>query len=641
MRQTRGLLLLALLPTIAHAGPAPRPDVPERFAGAAAVVLDHEVGWDVALDKNAMRVRKRVLVLRDAGGDQADQFFYYDSKSSGVRSFTARTVQPDGTILPVPPDLQHDLVAYRSGESELRVVLFTFPGVRPGSILEWDYQIDSDQRRHLQWWNVQEEIPVLRAGFTVWFHDFPTIQLAVGPAARTPFSPWCRNVPQKAEAGQVVRRYECKEVPAYEPEDFSPPAYESQLRIVMSWRPNLSKPIAAAMWDELGTRLRDQVRRLSKDVGRTRAVLSELQAGVGSQSEMVERVHGWVRSNLQVRSSSDDDLQKDRGEAATVAEILERGGGTANEVAIAAMVLLRNAKIDVHPVLVGDRATERIDWTFPDPPSDPHVLLQVTADGKTLFLDPGCDLCGPGIVDWRYCAGDGSGVRVEEAPVVSGVDIPPASASSNSEQFKEQIRLQDDGGGSVEGSVRWSGQFDLVMRRRWLDLSPSARQETVREEIAGDVDGFETQCSDPAASGEAVVASYRYRRSDMALAVGERLLLTAPDPFTESLFLPIQEERSLPVWWFFPYSVTQETSFDLPTGFAVRNVPPPIELRGPGLGFRGQWVSEPEAGRVRWEGRLVYERLFIEPSDYPEARRFATELASSLRKGIVVGRLGP
>jgi Domain of Unknown Function with PDB structure (DUF3857) len=639
--QRLGLLLLALPPTIADAAPVSRPAVPERFAGAAAVVLEQEVGWDVSLNKSAKRVRKRVLVLRDAGSDQADQFFRYDSKISVVRSFTARTVQPDGTILQVPQDLRHDLVAYRSGTSEVRVVLFTFPGVRVGSILEWDYQIDSDQSRYLQWWDVQEDIPVLHAGFTIWFHDFPTMQLSVGPAARTPFSTWCRNVPRKAEAGQVVRRYECTDLPAFEPEDLSPPRYESQLRILMSWRPVLSKPLAPIMWDDLGTRLRDQIRRLSKDVGSARGVSSELQAGVASESELVERVHGWVRTNLKVRSVAEDDLQKGRGEAATVAEILERGGGTPNEVAIAAMVLLLGAGVEAHPVLVGDRTSERIDWSFPDPPSDPHVLLEVTADGQTEFLDPGCDLCGPGIVDWRYCAGDGSGVRVDpETAAVTGVDVTPRGALENSERFKEQIRLREDGGASVEGDVRWFGQFDLVMRRQWFDLTPSGRQETLREDIAGDVEGFEARCSDPSVSGEALVASYRYDRSDLALAVGDRLLLTAPDPFTTSLVLPIQEERSLPVWWLFPYSVTQETSFALPDGFSVPNVPPPIELRGPGLEFKGQWVSEPEAGRVRWEGRLVYERISIEPSDYPDARGFATDLASSLRKGIVAIRRG-
>lgn len=59
------------------------------------------------------------------------------------------------------------------------MVLVTFPAVAVGSILEWEYEVRFHDLRYFQWWEVQESIPVLDAGFEIRFHRFPEVDFDV------------------------------------------------------------------------------------------------------------------------------------------------------------------------------------------------------------------------------------------------------------------------------------------------------------------------------------------------------------------------------------------------------------------------------------------------------------------------------
>lgn len=94
----------ALVPVAAAFGQSASspPEIPADFADAPAIVVEHEVDWDLWIGKSSTRVKKRVLIRRDAGSEQADQSIFFYTPDSELRHFSARTIQPDGSVVPVP-----------------------------------------------------------------------------------------------------------------------------------------------------------------------------------------------------------------------------------------------------------------------------------------------------------------------------------------------------------------------------------------------------------------------------------------------------------------------------------------------------------------------------------------------------------
>src|SRR5437879_13457459 len=85
------------------------------------------------------------------------------------RSFTSRRTPcvADGSLVEVTDDLERKTVVLKDGKREWRTLQFTFPRIETGAILDWTYELSSSSLFPLHWWEVQGELPVLEARFTV------------------------------------------------------------------------------------------------------------------------------------------------------------------------------------------------------------------------------------------------------------------------------------------------------------------------------------------------------------------------------------------------------------------------------------------------------------------------------------------
>ena len=118
-----------------------------KAPGAAAVYLDYEeIDHD---DKQSRNYYARIKVLTEKGKDAATVEIPYWGGELSVGSISARTIHPDGTVIPLtvkPEDLlvkkynevQVGRETYAEQVREQRKV-FTLPSVEVGSILEYSY----------------------------------------------------------------------------------------------------------------------------------------------------------------------------------------------------------------------------------------------------------------------------------------------------------------------------------------------------------------------------------------------------------------------------------------------------------------------------------------------------------------------
>ena len=136
-----------------------------KAPGAAAVYLDYE---EIANDPlHYQSTYARIKVLTEKGKTLATvELPYFLKGSTKITDIKGRTIQPDGTIVPltVKPE---DLVVVKSGDYQVERKVFTLPSVEVGSILEYRYDLEYDDNTFSSpTWDIQQPYFVHKAHYS-------------------------------------------------------------------------------------------------------------------------------------------------------------------------------------------------------------------------------------------------------------------------------------------------------------------------------------------------------------------------------------------------------------------------------------------------------------------------------------------
>lgn len=632
-------ILPALLALATAAASAAEAELPERFAGAPAVVLHDRQEWTVWPGKRAEFARELELqILDNRGLRHAERAILYDAAEETLHSFSAVTLLRDGTEIPIPTELRHDALIADLDGAELRAYRFTWPSVEPGARLRVSYRLDTSDPAFVREWEIQQDLPVLETRFR-FAVKVPVHREDINLRA------WALGIDEghcaidDMRSGDRRKRFEivCRDVPAYEPEPLAPPEADVRLRYALTWGEDVQ---TRAVWDAGAGYWMRLVERFVGRAERARERASELFPEDASESERLLAAVGWARGALEVR-----EVWLGAGRPLVglhpdgVDGVIEAGGGSPAEVALTVLALLRGADLDVEVLLLADRTGGEFRWSLHHPVE--RLVLLVHVDGESRLLDPGCPPCAPGSTDWRYAAGEAVATGVRLTP--SGhrglpVGIPGSAPEETVDRRVERVRVDPSGESRIEGEVSWSGHFAVEVARWRRDLSEEALHERVRTLLSGSGAGagirFLEPEPDPANPG-AIATSARYEsRASSPVTRDGRIALRPPDPFGAILELPVSTDREQPVWYPYPFVLESETTFELPPGYSAAPDTSPVELEAPGIRFRGVW-SDGEDGELIWRAALTLAAPTILPGDYPAARRFARRLHHALRSGVL------
>ncbi len=634
-----GAVLIAAFSTAAATEPPPAPPSSAAFPNAGAVVLAESIRVDIQPEKRFVRhVERRILLRKQERFSLADDHIVYDAKHEKLRSFSARTIRPDGGSVPIPEDLKRDLILVKNDKDEIRQLLYTFPAVEEGAVIEVEYEVESDEWWSPHAWHVQRDIPVVEARFLLRLANSTGSHGRIRMLSRAPQQPWCRSEAPPAEKGFDALETVCRDVPEYRPEPQGPPRADRRLEMLAVFDIELHYMAAeSALWRSVQAHWSDRIVKFCEKRRAAASLARELTEGLVSDADRIDRIYSYVTGKLRVRTGDfTDGLSDVAGEAESVDEVLARGGGLPDEMTLLTLVLLQEAGVEAYAVLASDRSDRRFDYDLPDPYQVDHLMIQVNPRGQPAgYLDPSCTYCPPGIPDWRYCGEGPVGVRIRpghSSPFEVQVGIVPARV--NLERRVEKVVLATDGSADIRGTVSWGGQYDVAVRERWADLTPSGRKTDFLDAQTGDVREISTTISDPDAKDRNLSVDFEYERKDAALVAGTDLLIRPNDVFTGVARIPRQERRESAVQWDFARSAFLRSEFVLPPGYRVGELPEKVVLAGPGLHFESAWSHGGGPEVLVWSGRLVVDALQVPTEKYPEALRFAGDLARSLRQGV-------
>lgn len=279
---------------------------------------------------------------------------------------------------------------------------FTFPNIKEGSIIEYEYKIQSDFIFNLQPWSFQGEYPTIWSEYKVSIPEFYSyVTLAQGYHPFTIKDQKSRTdnfqVSDSRGTGATERagftanvtdyRWVMRDVPALKEEGFTSTIRNHVSRIEFQMAavkdPFVPRTIMDN-WPNVSRRLmesEDFGQQLTKDNGWLGDITKEAIGNATTSTEKAKNIFTWVRENFTCtnynRRSMDQNLRN----------VLKNKSGNEAEINLLMTAMLRKAGVQAHPVLLSTRSHGYVHNIYPLMDRFNYVISRVVADEKEYYLD--------------------------------------------------------------------------------------------------------------------------------------------------------------------------------------------------------------------------------------------------------------
>ena len=466
---TTALLCLGSLASGQQANWAPIPAEEMAFKddpvapGAVAVILFRE---QISDDKKGMATEHiRIKVLKDAGKKYAD-IEIPSAKWMKIESIEARTIRPDGSIVPFTGTV-HDKTVAKTRKTEISVKAFTLPDIEAGSILEFRYKARLEKERTPSHsWEIQSELFTRKAHFElrpISFDNLSEIGL---------------NFDQKPQRNGDTISLDVANVPAIEDETFTLPQSELESRIEITYRPP-DYPTPETYWGRIG---QAEGEYLNTFIGKDKQI-KKLVVSLAPPSDPPEtRLRLCYARAQQIRKlksgfyDSSEGKQEKLKENKHVNDVVERGYGDIGDVTAVFVAMAREVGYQSGMAFLTDRKRGLFHPDLLSTNQLTATMAWVEKDGKFTLLDPACEKCPFGLISWDQSGA--SGIRTNYSGSVF-VKVPANKPEDATYARKGDLKLEADGTLSGNLEVTIGGLEALELRDKEDKADEASRRKAI------------------------------------------------------------------------------------------------------------------------------------------------------------------
>lgn len=328
--------------------------------------------------------RVRIKIFNNKGLDWANVHLSYRSEknSEDITGIEAQTYNLDASGNITVSKVDKKLIYEKKINKKYTEKVFTFPDVKVGSVIEYKYK-----RRGvgLLDWYFQRSVPVRYSHFVT---DFPSeLEIRV-----VPFTSHQYASEKKETSTNVVKTYTMSNVPAFRDEPFivNEDYYMDRLETKLTaYTINGLRRSRIVSWiDVIKFLMEDEDFgiQLKKNIPRT-ADLDEKLKTISAPYEKMKTIYKYVQSNMQWNEYTG--IWASDG----VKSAWKDKKGTAGEINLILVNLLKDADLDAHPILVSTHENGIVNTVDAGTYESPgflqfdKVLAYVTIDDKAYVLD--------------------------------------------------------------------------------------------------------------------------------------------------------------------------------------------------------------------------------------------------------------
>jgi hypothetical protein len=621
-----------------------------KAPGAAAVYLDYE---EIANDPlHYQSTYARIKVLTDKGKTLATvELPYFLKGSTKITDIRGRTIQPDGTIVPltVKPE---DLVVVKTGEYQVERKVFTLPSVEVGSILEYRYDLEYDDNTFSSpQWDIQQPYFVHKAHYQ--FTPFKAFMPRGTPGTDTSMQLidsrgrpatsliWWPRLPTGSTISTSVNgsyTVDLTDIPPTPEEDWMPPIESLLYRVRFYYSFTNS---STEFWSSEGKFWSKDVDKFAEPSRTVKDAVNGLVAPTDSDLDKAKKLYDAVEAldntDYSREKSASEKKELKIKEVKSAADTWTQKSGSSDDMAMLYLSMLRAAGLTAYAIKVVDRHDRIFDPTYLSLDQLDSTLVVLATGGKEILLDPGEKMCPFQTISWRHSDSAGIG---ESAKGVSFSVTPMQQYKDNVISRLGDVYLDAQGGITGHINVVMAGQSALHWRQRALEEDDAElKKEFDREELQGKVpDGVEAHVdhflsmSDPYTNLMAVVNV----TGSIGTATGKRFIL--PGFFFEtrgSIPFVNEDKRLEPVDMHFGNRVTDDITYHLPDGMTVEGAPQDTNIPWPGHALLIA-KSATQPGEITIGQTLSVAFTIAKPEEYQDLRSFYQKVAAADQEQLVL-----
>ncbi|HMR92606.1 MAG TPA: transglutaminase domain-containing protein [Chitinophagaceae bacterium] len=507
---------------------------------------------------------------------------------------------------------------------------FTFPNLKEGSIIEFEYTIKSDFLFNLRPWEFQGAYPRLWSEYNVSIPQFISyVFLSQGYLA-----PYIKDKKDRQEAfavtdnsgsgpserytftsGVTDHRWVMKDVPVLKEEGFTSTLDNHIAKIefqLSEYREPLAYKNIMGSWSQLGKELSEAEYfggPLQKNNGWLGETIDDLIKGAQGDREKAKRIFSYVQNNF--TRTRRGGLYLDQN----LRNIAKSKKGTTAEINLLLVAMLRYANITADPLMLSTRSHGYTYAMYPLIDRFNYVVAMATIDGRPCYLDAAEPKLGFGRLAYDCYNGHARIMNASATPV----DLLSDSLMERKVSSIFMVNSKEKG---IIGSMQQTpGYYESMSLRERIS-------EKGQEQLFADIKkayNADIEISDP------VVDSLKNFDENLKIKYdftfkhnNEDIIYFNPmfgegyknNPFKSA-------ERMYPVEVPYAMDETYLLRMDVPEGYALDELPKQVvvKLSEDEPSFFEYRIAESN-GTISLRSRLYITRTYYQPEEYEMLREF-------------------
>ncbi|MGC2635584.1 MAG: DUF3857 domain-containing protein [Acidobacteriaceae bacterium] len=612
---------------------------------APAVYLNYEEYMDVP--GHFDRCYGRIKILSQKGIEEfSDVELAYPAGIINIRGVEGRTIHSDGTIVPFTGQ-PHQKELVRTGGVKEMAKVFSMPDVQVGSILEYQYEVQYDDR-WIFWpeWYLQKRVFVHQAHYhfrpaaldvnSTYEIMVPDPEGHLTPATRLVYD---QQLPPGAKVQDLSTGFDLdvKDVPPIPDEPWSPPLNSFSYRLCFFYTGNYS---AQEFWKGGGKAWSKDLDRFAAASGPIQQAVAQIVSPGYTDDQKLHKIYAAVMNVENTDFSRKHTEQENKVEGAkekTAADIWAQKRGNSVEINRLFIAMVRAAGLKASGMAVTQRDKRILNASYLSWKQLTDEIAIVDVGGREVYFDPGERYCDYGKLHWKHT--QVMGIRQTDGgtePVLT----PAADYKDTVIDRRAALELAQDG--TLTGTITYSMTGEEALRWRQVALREDADearrqfdddlQKCVPPGVIVKADHFDALTDDT----QPLVAQVNVSGS-MGTATGKRVFL--PSSFFEAGVKPrfAEETRLNPVDLHYPYAVRDTVKITLASGLTVESVPSSTQIPFPQSATYvvkyAQSGSLYEQGRLLAVGKTVYSK-----DQYPQLRDFFDKANAQDQQPVILDR---
>ena len=521
---------------------------------------------------------------------------------------------------------------------------FTFPAIKEGSIIEYEYTIHSDFIFNLQPWQFQGSYPRLWSEYNVSIPEF-LYYVFLSQGNQYNSSKTTKDKHEKFrvidgggagasetyefEADVTDYRMVMKNVPALKEESFTSTLDNHIAKIdfqLAAYRQPLVPRDYMGNWTDVTKDLlkdEDFGLQLSRDNGWMSDELKIAMNGASSDVDKAKNIYQYLQNNFTCTNYN----RLYTGQP--LKNILKEKKGSEVEINLLLVAMLRKAGLPADPLMLSTKSHGYALSVYPIMDKFNYVVCRTAIGGKTFYLDASRPRLGFGRLTWECYNGHARVIN----PEATSLEF---SSDSLNEKKTTSLMLFSNEKGEISGRMQQvPGYYESYsLRSRIKEKGVEELYKDIKKDFGNDVD-----ISNPSIDSLEKYDQPLQLNYDVKLNLEKDDIIYLNPMFGEGYKEnPFKSAiRTYPVEMPYAFDETYLLSADVPTGYEVDELPKSIKVNfdEEGKSFFEYIISQ-SGGVISFRSRIKLTRSYFLPDEYEILREFFNLVVSKQSEQIVL-----